>query len=144
MSSYQGEDKETKAAKVQKCIHFRVKSRWSLHQETLRMPEQRSNELDVRKNWNSTNGLKRIRMLSNEYEVMTRQHYVELNDAICSRLTLFNVCRGGEPSCTKILKMRWKFDGSTSRELKPWKRNCSRRCWWHFLLIVCFVLLLWD
>ena len=46
----------------------------------MRMLEQRADEHEGRKLKQYTE--KRIRVLSNEYEVMTRQHYVELKDAI--------------------------------------------------------------
>ena len=52
------------------------------------MPEQMANDHNVQKIKLYTE--KQIRVLSDIYEIMTCQRYVELRDAICSRLTLFN------------------------------------------------------
>ena len=54
-----------------------------------------------------------LRVLSDEYELMTRKRYIELRNAICSRLTIFNSARK-----FKTRKMHWKVGGLTSHESK--------------------------
>ena len=59
---------------------------------------------------------------------MTRQRYVELRDAICRRLTLFNARRGGEPSRLKMknlvdaLEGRW-VDQSRVEMLEDYEKE---------------------
>lgn len=48
--------------------------------------------------------LRRIDFLTNEFTHVGIHEYVELRNAICSRLTLFNARRGGEPSRLKIVQ----------------------------------------
>ena len=69
-------------------------------QERLRMPEQRADEKQVIAIIMHTE--QRIKALRDAYEIVTRKTYIELRDAICSRLTLFNARRGKEPSQLKL------------------------------------------
>ncbi|KAI0216438.1 hypothetical protein LSAT2_031538, partial [Lamellibrachia satsuma] len=98
-------------AKIQKFIHYLDLNRDNIfadavyainksRQERLRMPEQRSDEKQVRDLKAHTD--RRIKELSDQYRVINRESYIELRDAICSRLTLFNARRGGEPSRLKM------------------------------------------
>ena len=64
------------------------------------MPEQRADEKQVRDLKAHTD--RRIKELSDQYRVINRESDIELLDAICSILTLFNARRGGEPSRLKM------------------------------------------
>ena len=111
MSSYLGEGDDNNAAEVEKFIHYLELNRDTMfvdavyainksRQERLRMPEQRADEKQVIALKMHTE--QRIKALSDAYEIVTRKTYIELRDAICSRLTLFNARRGGEPSRLKL------------------------------------------
>ena len=111
MASYLGSGDDNKAAEVQKFIHYLDLNRDNIfadavyainksRQERLRMPEQRADEKQVRDLKAHTD--RRIKELSDQYRVINRESYIELRDAICSRLTLFNARRGGEPSRLKL------------------------------------------
>ena len=69
-------------------------------QVRLRTPEPRADENQVR--YFKAHTDQRIKELSDQYRVINRERYIKLRDAICSRLTLFNVRRGGEPSRLKM------------------------------------------
>lgn len=80
-------------------------------QQKLRMPEQRAEEEEVEKLRLKT--IETIKEISDEYTFCGPQEFVKLRDSLCSRLTLFNARRGGEPARLKIsnfkdaLAKRW-------------------------------------
>ena len=137
MSSYLGEGDDNKAAEVEKFIHYLELNRDTVfadavyainksRQERLRMSEQRADETQVIALKMHTE--RRIKALSDDYEIVTRKTYIELRDAICSRLTLFNARRGGEPSRLKLknwldaVSGRW-IDESRVEKLEDFERE---------------------
>ena len=78
-------------------------------QERLRAPEAKVNEKFV------ANLHKYIRdtiaKLSDEYTIIDQAAFIELRDAICTRITLFNGRRGGEPSRMKITQFKDALQG---------------------------------
>ena len=66
-------------------------------QENLRLPKRTPMNQDVERH---RNGCIRIMddMTKDPYKIITSHEYVTLRDAACSRLTLFNARRGGEPA----------------------------------------------
>ena len=69
-------------------------------QERLRLPSRLPDEVNVRKLREFTQ--KTISNLSDEYVHIGKHEFINLRNAVCSRLTLFNARRGGEPSRLKI------------------------------------------
>ena len=111
LASHLGSGDDNKAAEVHKFIHYLDLSRDTIfadavyainksRQERLRMPEPRADENQVRDLKAHTD--RSIKELSDQYQVINQERYIELRDAICSRLTLFTVRRGGEPSRLKM------------------------------------------
>ena len=107
MANYLGSGDDKKATEVQKFIHYLDLNRDPIfadavyavnksRQERLRTPEQRAGGKQVRDLKAHTD--RRIKVLSHQY----RGSYIELQDAICSRVTLFNARRVGEPSRLKM------------------------------------------
>ena len=137
MSSYLGDGDDNNAAEVEKFIHYLELNRDTVfadavyainksRQERLRMPEQRADEKQVIALKMHTE--QRIKALSDAYEIVTRKTYIELRDAICSRLTLFNARRGGEPSRLKLknwldaVNGRW-IDESRVEKMEEFERE---------------------
>lgn len=78
-------------------------------QEKLRMPQQQADEEDI-----ASLGLyiqSTIQELSSEFTFVDRHEFVLLRDSLCSRLTLFNARRGGEPSRLKMSQYHFAKDG---------------------------------
>ena len=114
MAHHLGSGNDKKAAEVQKFIHYLDLNRDTIfadavyavnksRQDRLRIPEQRAGGKEVRDVKAHTD--RRIKVLSHQYRVTNRGSYIELQDAICSRLTFFNASRGGEPS--RLRKKNW-------------------------------------
>ncbi|KAH3885597.1 hypothetical protein DPMN_009592 [Dreissena polymorpha] len=69
-------------------------------QEKLRMPEQQAEEQEIQQF--SQYIEETIKQLTCDFTFIYRKDFVLLRDSLCSRLTLFNARRGGEPSRLKI------------------------------------------
>lgn len=95
-------------------------------QERLRMPEQQADEVEVEKLRQHIKN--KINNLCSPYTLIGRHEYIELRDSLCSRLTLFNARRGGEPSRLKIshftdaLAGRW-IDSQLVEQLEDWEKR---------------------
>ena len=69
-------------------------------QERLRLPSRTPQEEDIHKLKHYT--VSKISELTGEYEFIGKHEFVLLRNSVCSRLTLFNVRRGGEPCRLKL------------------------------------------
>lgn len=94
--------------------------------ERLRVPENRILEEDIETLREHT--LKVIKRLTCEYTFIGIHEYVLLRDALCSRITLYNARRGGEPSRLKMSNFieaknkRW-LDNERVEGLQDWEQN---------------------
>ena len=120
MSSYLGEGDDNKAAEVEKFIHYLELNRDTVfadavdaidksRQERLRMPEQRADETQVIALKMHTE--RKIKALSDDYEIVTRKTYIELRDAILQQIDFVQ--------CTP----RWRAQSTETEELV----RCSER-----------------
>lgn len=95
-------------------------------QEKLRMPEQQADEGQVDKLRNHL--IHVIEETTSEYTMIGQHEFVSLRDSLCSRLTLFNARRGGEPSRLKLshfvdaVSKRW-INKAKVLELPEWERR---------------------
>ena len=95
-------------------------------QEKLRMPEQQAEETWVNKLRNYT--IQTISACSSVFEIIDKHTFVKLRDALCSRITLFNARRGGEPSRLKLEQWidakskRW-VDKRRLQDLEDWEKQ---------------------
>ena len=64
-------------------------------QEKLRLPSWMPEEEDLQKLRNFT--MSEISQKTKEFIHIGQHEFIILRNAVCSRLTLFNACRGGEP-----------------------------------------------
>ena len=69
-------------------------------QERLRLPSRTPQEADIDTLKKAT--IKCIEHVTDNYELMGKHEFITLRNAVCSRLTLFNARRGGEPSRLNI------------------------------------------
>lgn len=79
-------------------------------QEKLRMPEQEAEDEDIKKLRDYI--CQTVQKYSSEYELFGQHEFVKLRDSVCSRLTLFNARRGGEPA---RLNVRQYLDAKSGR-----------------------------
>ncbi|ELT89194.1 hypothetical protein CAPTEDRAFT_208970, partial [Capitella teleta] len=93
-------------------------------QERLRLPSRIPLREQMQKLRDFSVG--RIKELSNHSDdVMKKRSYIELRNLVCSRLTLFNARRGGEPARLKIdhWTERQKWIGEKDPEHEKWFRG---------------------
>ncbi|WAR20331.1 hypothetical protein MAR_002169 [Mya arenaria] len=94
--------------------------------ERLRVPENRLIDEDVEALRNHT--LQVIKKITSTFTFIGVHEYILLRDALCSRLTLYNARRGGEPSRLKISNFieaknkRW-IDSNKVDSLPEWEKK---------------------
>lgn len=94
--------------------------------ERLRIPEIQPLEDDIETMRNYTVDL--IKKLTCEYRYIDLHEYITLRDALCSRITLYNARRGGEPSRLKVTNFteaksgRWT-SSKLIEKLPDWERR---------------------
>ncbi len=81
-------------------------------QERLRLPSRMPLEDNLQKLKSKTVAV--IKELLDQYTVITKHEFVRLRNAVCSRLTLFNGRRGGEPC--RLTVRHW-----TERKKNGWR-----------------------
>ena len=95
-------------------------------QEKLRMPEEQADEEDIKAL--QTFICETIKKHSSPFEMFGQHEFVNLRDSICSRLTLFNARRGGEPARLTIKQYldaksgRW-INQKKVKQLDAWEKD---------------------
>ena len=95
-------------------------------QRKLRMPEQMADESDVKKLRQHI--CSTIERYTSEYEIIGPHEFIMLRDAVCSRVTLFNARRGGEPARLRLHQYedikteRW-VKSSQKEKLEDWEQK---------------------
>lgn len=95
-------------------------------QRKLRMPEQMADEEEVKKLRQYI--CSTIECYTSEFTMIGPHEFVIVRDSICSRLTLFNARRGGEPARLRLCQYddikteRW-VNSSQKKKLEDWEKK---------------------